>query len=161
MQLTTHLSEKADKATNSTQPVHQTADNPDRSKEASISRAATSDSLRHNRTTDDLLSWADDIAGIEEGLPGQAALPGHLNDLGVLDAFAKPASESGADEITSSEIAAKALLKAAQHKQEKSRGKSATSRYMQGKSHLYKRFCKQPGHLHPIYWVVLSWHVQA
>jgi len=91
--------------------------------------AVNTSAVKQQRTTSDLLSWADDIAAIEGSLTGNASLSGDdLADPELVDVLAQD------QQMTSNEAAAKALLKAARHNQKRARGKATASRYMDSKS---------------------------
>ena len=139
MQLTTQLGEKASQGKSADQQKPSGADV--NTSEADSSSATQSEAIREKRTTVDLLNWADDIAGPQTSSTGEATVDledPELLESEWLDAVASSSMEPEDQQMTSSQAAAKALLKAAQHSQKRDRGNTTASRYMGGKS------CIQP-----------------
>ena len=125
MQLTTQLGEKASQGKNVDQQKHS----------GDSGSATQSEAIRDKRTTVDLLNWADDI-GAQTSLTGDATADledPELLESEWLDAVASSNLEPEDQQMTSSQAAAKALLKAAQHSQKRGRGNTTASRYMGGK----------------------------
>ena len=105
--------------------------------------------VRQSRTTADLLNWADDVAAVSCSLLGSGSAPGdELNDLNlddlnlndinledpaVMTAVATIAEGVPGQGMTSSQAAARALLKAARQGRGNMRTKATPSRYMDGK----------------------------
>lgn len=134
LQLSTQLGAKVEGSLEGNKANQQTLSGTDpmQSNEFLDGTAGSLAAVRQSRTTSELLNWADDIAAISSSLTGNASISaGDLNDPDLVNALAHIVEDSHAQQMTSSQAAAKALLKAARNNSHHGRSKTTASRYME------------------------------